>query len=146
MMASQTQVSRTRLTPHAMPDAHEELSTSHSISLPMALLIAGLLLIAASFTPIGDWAAQSQWSAEDSARFDRVSNEYKRSAYQAPARRGRTPDEWEAEREQMRQQMEQLQSQLNWARDQPKLWSRSLLGVGALLSVAGFVAHSKRNS
>jgi len=117
-----------------------------SFSLPVAILVVGVLLIGASFLPLGSWAARSQWSLDDSSAYDRVSNRYKQSAYETPARRGLSQDEWDAEREKMRRQMEALQQKLERAKGQPQLWSRTLLGIGSLLTAVGFYANATRRS
>jgi len=129
-----------------MTDAPRKAPPELSFSLPVALLIVGALLIGASLLPIGDWAAKLQWSAEDSADFDRVSNEYKLSNYKSPARSGLSAAEWEAQREKMRQRMQALQKQLEQAKQLPKRWSRYFLGAGSLLTAAGFYAHASRHS
>ena len=110
------------------------------------MLVGGVLLIAASFLPLGNWAAKSQWTPADSAAYDRVSNEYKLSNYQSPARAGLSQDEWDAQRGRMKQQMQALQHRLDRAKSQPERWGRYLLGVGVLLTAAGFFAHSARQS
>lgn len=117
-----------------------------SFSLPVTMLAVGVLMIGISFLPLGDWAAKSQWTAADSASYDRVSNEYKLSAYQSPARSGLSQDEWDAQRDKMKQQMQALQQKLDRAKSQPKLWSRYLLGVGCLLASAGFFANARQQS
>lgn len=117
-------------------------STSISHLLPMAMLVVGVLLIGASFFPIGQSIARSQWSLEDSAAYDRISTTYKDSAYEIPSRRGLTQTEWQAERARMRQQMEALEQKLEQAKSQPQRWSRYLLGFGVVLVLAGFYAHS----
>ena len=115
-------------------------------SLPLAMLVVGVLLIAASFLPLGNWAARSQWTPSDSAAFDRVSNEYKLSAYQEPARAGLNQAEWDAQRDKMKQQMQALQQRLDRAKSQPQRWSRYLLGIGCLLAATGFYANAVHSS
>ena len=110
------------------------------------MLIVGIMLIGASFLPLGHWAARAQWSLEDTAAYDRISNAYKRSAYESPDRKGLSQAEWDAERERMREQMEALQQRLERAKRQPKRWSRYLLGIGSLLTAAGFYTGSHRQS
>ena len=121
-------------------------SFSLRFSLPMTMLAVGVLLIGASFLPLGNWAARAQWSVEDTAAYDRVSSAYKQSAYESPARKGLSQVEWDAERDRMRQQMEALQQKLDRAKSQPQRWSRYLLGIGALLTAAGFYANAQRHS
>ena len=115
-----------------------------SFSLPVVMLLLGLLMIAASFFPVGNWAAQSQWTRAQSEAYDRVSVEYKRSNYQSAARLGISEAERVAQREKMKQQLDALQTKLDRAKSQPQLWSRYLLGIGSLLTAAGFLAHSSR--
>ncbi len=115
-------------------------------SLPMSMLLVGVLLIGTSFLPIGKWVAQSQWTSDDSAAFDRVSNEYKRTSYQSSARSGLSQAEWDAQRDKMKQQMLALQHRLDHAKAQPKRWSRYLLGIGALLTAVGFYVNAMRRS
>jgi len=111
-------------------------------SLSLALLVVGVLLIGASLLPIGEWVAKSRWSTENSAEFDRISNEYKLSNYKSPARAGVSQAEWEAQRGKMQQRMQALQEQLDQAKLQPKRWSRYLLVFGTLLTAAGFYANA----
>lgn len=125
-----------------MTDDTDKPPFQFSLSLPVALMTLGVLLIGASFLPLGKWAAQSQWTPEDSAAYDRVSQEYKRTTYESPARRGLNQEEWDAQREKMKQQMLALQNRLERAKSQPRLWSRSLLGVGVLLTISGFYANA----
>jgi len=115
-------------------------------TLPAALALLGSLLIVASLLPIGDWAAKSQWTPEDSAAYDRVSTEYKRSNYQSAARLGISETEQQAQREKMKSQLDAMRTRLDRARDQPQRWSRYLLWTGVLLTATGFFAHSIRQS
>jgi hypothetical protein len=121
-------------------------SLSLRFSLPVAMLVVGVLLISASFVPLGSWAARSQWSLEDTAAYDRVSKAYKESAYESPVRSGLSQAEWKAQRDRMRQQMDSLNQKLDRAKRQPQRWSRYLLGIGSLLTAAGFYANSKQQS
>lgn len=105
------------------------------------MIVLGLALISASFFPIGNLAANSQWTAEDSAALDRVSLEYKQANYESPARRGLTPAEHAAQMKKMEQKMRAQEARLERAKSQPKRWSRYLLGIGTLLTLAGFFAN-----
>ena len=113
--------------------------------LPTALLFAGVLLIAASFMPIGRFASQSLWTAENSAEYDRVTQEYKRSTYQTDARSGHSEQENLARRERMKQQIDAMREELEHAKSQPERWSHYFLWAGALLSVAGSVGYFVSN-
>ncbi len=113
--------------------------------LPIVSLIAGALLIAASFFPIGRFASQSLWTVENSAKYDRVTQEYKRSAYQNPARTGLSKKENEARRERMKQQIDVMKERLEYAKNQPELWSRYFLWAGILLAAAGGLGHFASN-
>ena len=117
-------------------------SFSFHLSAPVAMMLGGVLFIGASFLPFGKMATRSQWSVEDSAAYDRVSNAYKQSAYEQPTRRGLSQAGWDAQREQMRQQMEGLYQKLERAKSQPRRWKRYLLGIGTLLTAAGFYANA----
>lgn len=125
-----------------MADELNKKSSQFAFSLPIALMIGGILLIAASFFPLGQLAAQAQWTPEDSAAYDRVSQEFKQSAYESPARRGVDAAEWQAQRDKMEQKMRAMQQRLERAKSQPERWSRYLLGTGVLLTVAGFYANA----
>jgi len=129
-----------------MSRARKKSLPQFSFSLPVAMLVVGVLMIGASFLPLGNWAARSQWTPEDSAVYDRVSGEYKLSAYQSPARAGLSQAEWDSQRDKMKQQMQALQQKLDRAKSQPKRWSRYLLAVGCLLAAAGFFANASRRS
>ena len=106
------------------------------------LMAVGVVLIGTSFLPIGQLAARSQWTPDDSAAFDKISKEYKFSTFDSHERRGLSEAEWEAEREKMKRQMLAFQSKLEQAKAQPKLWGRYLLGAGVALSLVGFYLNS----
>lgn len=139
-----------RLKTVTMTDAMSSDPTSPSfrsaLTLPLLLLVAGVLLIVASFLPLGNFAAQSQWTSQDAAEFDRLGNEYKKITYQSPARMGLSEAEWEAQRKRIRQQIDAFQQRLDQAKAQPARWSRFLLGAGVLLSVAGAVVQAARSN
>ena len=121
-------------------------SFQRSLSLPIASLAAGVLLVGASFLPLGNWVAQSQWTPADSAALDRISYEYKQSVYQSADRAGVSESEWEAQREQMQLRMQALQNKLDRAKSQPERWRNYLMGIGILLTAIGFIAHTARRS
>ncbi len=116
------------------------------ISLPTTCLAVGMLLIAASFLPVGSWVAQSQWTRDDSAAFARVGSEYKRFTLESPARRGLSQAERDAQVAKMEQRMQALQAKLDRAKSQPKRWSRYLLGCGVVFIAVGFFGGSSRES
>ncbi len=121
-------------------------SIEFRFSLPVALVVLGILLIGASFLPIGDLVARSQWTSEDSTAFDRISKEYKRATYDARAQSAVTEQEWEAQREKMRARMQAFEDKLARAKSQPRLWSRYLLGIGVLMTAAGFYMSTNPKS
>ena len=114
------------------------------VSPSLMLMVLGMVLIAASFFPAGDFVNQSSWTREDSAAYDQVTQEYKRSTYQSAARSGLSPQQWEAQRERMKRQLAAMNARLESARQRPQLWSRALLWTGALLTVLGALWHKHR--
>ena len=112
-----------------------------TFSLDVVLLGLGVLVIVASFFPIGNLAAQSLWTKENSAAYDKVTQQYKRSTYQSADRTGLSEEEWQAQRVRMKQQIDAMNVRLKRARNQPKLWSQYLLWAGALLVAGGAVWH-----
>ncbi len=131
---------------HASSRSHPKTTPQIAFSLPVVMLTGGLLLIGASFLPIGDWLARSQWTPEDAAAFGRISSEYKQAVLESPSRRGLSPAEWDAQRDEMKRRMLAWQAKLDRAKSQPSRWRRNLLGVGVLLTAAGFFTNSSRGS
>lgn len=125
-----------------MPEEPAQPTYQFAISFPVALIALGVILIGVSFLPIGQLAARSQWTPEDSAAFDKISKEYKFSTFDSHERRGLSKEEWQAEREKMKRQMLALQNKLEQAKAQPELWSRYLLGAGVVFSLTGFYLNS----
>jgi len=111
---------------------------------PLVLVALGAVLIAASFFPVGYLASEVLWTDADSAAYDRLTTQYKRSAYQTAARAGVTDDEWQAQRERMKQKLDAMNAKLEQARSQPKLWSRCFFLSGALLTASGTIWHRNR--
>ncbi|MEM8945978.1 MAG: hypothetical protein AAGD11_12450 [Planctomycetota bacterium] len=126
-----------------MTDDADKPRIQITFSLPLTLMAIGVVLIGASFLPFGELAARSQWTSEDSAAYDRISQEYKRSSHESPQRRGVNQAEWDAQLAKMKQRMLALENRLERAKSQPQRWSRYLLGVGTLLTAAGFFAGSR---
>ena len=131
----------TNTTIDVMTEPKEKPRRRPEFSWPMFLLTVGILLIGASYLPVGDRAAKYFWTTEDSALYDQVSQEYKRGTYQSAARSGVTEEEWNAQRDRMKQQVDTMRRRLEFAQEQPEFWSRNLLWVGFLLVVAGGASH-----
>jgi outer membrane usher protein FimD/PapC len=115
------------------------------LSGPLVLLGLGILLITSSFFPIGNLAAKSQWSKADSATYDKVTQEYKRSNYQSAARSGLSKEEKISQSERMKKQIDAMNVRLEHARNQPKYWSQSMLWAGAVLVAAGAMWHQLKS-
>ncbi len=122
----------------AMVGERETSSLQLRFSLPVALMIVGILLIGASFLPIGKVVAEAQWTTEDSAAYDRVSREYKFSTFDTHVQHGVSEQEWQSQRDRMKQRMRAYEEKLERAKSQPQLWSRYLMGIGVLVTAAGF--------
>jgi len=116
-------------------------------SLMCVLLIAvGIGLIVASWTPIGRVASRAMWTHEDSAIYSKLRQQLHRATYQSPARAGITEAELKSQQEKMKLHAEAMRRKLDRARQQPRRSSRYLLGVGSLLTAAGFYANATRHS
>ena len=111
--------------------------------LPPALLLLGILLVALSFLPIGSRFAESQWTPEDSAHYDKITQEYKRSQYDTAARSGLSEEEWSSQRQRMKQEIDAMNQKLTRARAQPDFWSTLLLWSGAAFAAVGFFLHKR---
>lgn len=125
-----------------MADDRGKPPVQFNLSLPIALMSVGILLIGASFLPIGKLAAQSQWTTEDSAAYDRVSKEYKSTTYDSHVKHGVSAEEWQEQRENMKQQMRAYEGKLERAKSQPQRWRSYLLGIGVLMTAAGFYVNA----
>ena len=117
------------------------IAATHAIRtvrpIPFILLALGTVLIAASFFPVGRRASEALWTGEDSAAYDQLASQYKRSTYRSAARSGISEEEWEAQRDKMKQSLDAMHGRLQRALNQPKAWSRCLLWLGALLAGCG---------
>jgi len=111
-------------------------------TLVCVLLIAlGIMLIVASWMPIGRVASRAMWTHEDSAAYSELRQQLHRSAYQDPARAGITETQMKAQQEKMKKQAETMHEKLEHARSQPDRWSQYLLWSGALLTGLGGLSH-----
>ena len=81
------------------------------------------------------------WTKEDAAALDRVTVEYKLSAYKSPARAGVSEEEWATQRARMKTKMDAMNEKLRTALDQPERWSRYLLWSGILAVALGAAIH-----
>jgi len=105
------------------------------------LIVLGIGLIVASWTPLGRVASRAMWTHEDSAAYSKLRQQLHRSAYQDPARAGITEAQMKAQREKMERQAEVMHKKLENARLQPQRWSQYLLWSGALLTALGGLSH-----
>lgn len=109
-------------------------------------MVLGVLLILASFFPIGDLVAKSQWTREDSATYDKIATQYKRSAYQPAARQGLSEAELAKQRKKMERRLQAMEQQLQRAREQPKRWSRYLLWGGVAVLAIGLAFNARQRA
>lgn len=115
-------------------------------SLVCILLIAfGVVLIIASWMPLGRVASQAMWTSEDSAAYSKIRQQSHRTAYQSPTRTGNTKAQRKAQQERLKDQAEAMRKKLERARQQPQLWSQYLLWSGTLFTVCGFLGHIANN-
>ncbi|NOY40405.1 MAG: hypothetical protein GXP26_01025 [Planctomycetes bacterium] len=115
-------------------------------SLVCILLIAfGIVLILASWTPLGRVASQAMWTSEDSAAYSKIRQQSHYTAYQSPARAGITEAQRKAQQERLKTQAEAMRKKLERARQQPQRWSQYLLWSGALFTACGFLGHIANN-
>ena len=119
-------------------------TASEVFTTPVICLLLGLLLIVTSFLPLGDWTAQSRWTPEDATHYDRISLEYHMSATRSAGRAGLSQAEMDAQRQRLKEQFEAMRGKLEKSQQQPQLWSRTLLGTGALLASAGLFLYLKQ--
>lgn len=128
---------------HATAKNSSSQEKESTFSYPALVVALGLTLVVMSFLPLGTLAAGHLWTAEDASRYDRITLEYHKSAYQTPARQGLTDSQLQARQERLRKEFESLRDKLASARRQPDTWSRILRWTGSLLtlgSVAGYLA------
>lgn len=110
--------------------------------LGLGLLILGLLMVLASFLPL-EGTRNQQWTPQDAKEYDRLSLAYHESAYQTAARAGRTEEEMQAYRAELKRKFEEKQHQLTLAQEQPQRWSRFLLWTGCVLTGAGYFLSTR---
>jgi len=116
-------------------------SNARRSSLSLLLMVIGIGLIVASWTPIGRVASRAMWTHEDSAVYSKLRQQLHGSAYQSPARAGITEAEMKAQQEKMKTHAEAMRKKLENARSQPRRWSQGLLWSGALLTALGVFGH-----
>jgi len=133
----------------ANPNDQGEGEKAGTFPLPALVVTLGLTLVVLSFLPFGNLVTHRLWTAADAARYDRVTLEYHKSAYQEPARAGLTQSQWQARHEQLQKEFEALRDKLATTRQQPHTWSQFLLWSGALFALGGGLsyraAHSKKD-
>lgn len=101
----------------------------------------GALFILVSFVPLGTMASHSQWTEEDSTSYDRISLEYKKSAYQDPGELGLTEEELAARIEKLKTAADAMREKLKNARQHGDVWSQRLRWIGLATTVLGIVLH-----
>ena len=111
-----------------------------NISLGMFML--GILLILVSILPVHWSASESAWTQEDSDAYQRLSREYKLSAYKTAAEMGLQPAEHQRQLQQLKSSVEAMRDKLAGARNRGEFWQRTMWWSGLLsLAMAG-VAYS----
>jgi len=115
-------------------------------ALPVVAITLGAALVGASLSPIANFAGRGLWNDEDAAAYVRISGEFHRSLNQSPELAGLTEAERNAQREHLQSEFDALHDKLQYAREQPKLWSRYLLWSGLLLTVLGGLGYRRRGS
>lgn len=101
----------------------------------------GALLIMGSLLPLGAIASQSQWTEKDSAAYDRISLEYKKSAYQDAGELGLTEEDQAVRIEKLKTAVDSMRDKLDNARRQGDVWSRQLRWIGLATTALGIVLH-----
>jgi len=107
------------------------------LSIPLGAILVGVLLILSSLLPLGDLATRSQWTDKDAENFALLSEQYHRSAHQAPGRTGLDAEQMDLQHGKLKSSFEAMHKKLEHARQQPQRWSQYLLWSGALLAALG---------
>lgn len=105
------------------------------------LIIIGIVLIIASWAPIGHVVSRAMWTREDSASYSELRQQIHGSAYQSTARTQVTEAQTEVQPERLRIQAEAMRKKLEHARQQSLLWSEYSLWSGSLLTAIGALCH-----
>ncbi len=114
-------------------------------TIPLGIILVGVLLILSSFLSLGELAARSEWTDQSATDYATLSEQYHRSAYQT-GRKGNLTTKQEHQHQQLKISFDTMRNKLKRAQGQPQRWSRYLLGIGTLLTAAGFFAHTSRSS
>ena len=128
-----------------MNEAHAD-STGRKLSLDsnvfsLLAATAGALLILGSLLPAGNPSDVSSWTNDDSAAYERISQEYHRLSYESPDRSGLTEKQLETQRDAARRQFDALRAKLRDAQSEPLTWKRQMFWSGVLLAVLGGLGH-----
>ncbi len=110
-------------------------------ALTVCAIAVGLSLVLASHFPFGSLVRDRLWTGEDAARYNRITLEYHKSAYQTPARKGLTEPQMEARQQRLRKEFESMRDRLTTARRQPRAWRQMLLWTGATLIMIGIAGR-----
>lgn len=110
-------------------------------SLPLVLIVLGMVLIGCSFLPVGDFRKEQLWTAEDAAKLSALREKYHETSYATPERLGLSKEELAEQRKRMKQSIESSTQRLENARNQTALWSRYLLWSGVLATAVGTLWH-----
>jgi len=110
-------------------------------SLPVAAVLAGVVLILFSLLPWDNFWKESLWTMEDSQAFEKIAAEYHKISYQTPERAGVSEEQLKAQIEKAKAQLDTLQTKLQSARQRPLVWKRILLWAGVLLTTCGCVGQ-----
>jgi hypothetical protein len=119
-------------------DTHSQVTHRY---VPISLLAAGILLIIASWTSIGQLATDAAWAPEDAEVYGRLVQENHSLSYQSAERSGLTEEEFAAKRKNIEDKLKTMIGKLEYAKSQPAVWSRYLFWTGTALTVLGTLAH-----
>lgn len=101
------------------------------------LLVLGILLIIASWTPICQVATNAVWDREDTIAYGELVQENHRLAYQAVERSGLTEEQLEAKRKKVKDALATKTQELKYAKTRSELWSRIFFLTGSMFAAIG---------
>ena len=105
------------------------------------LLVAGIVLIALSWTSIGDFASETAWTTDDTAVYARLVQENHSLEYSTASQAGLTEDEFQAKKQDTRHRLDRMIDKLEYAKSRSAAWSRMLFAAGVALSATGAFLH-----
>lgn len=121
--------------------AEESSKRKYLAALPVLCCLIGIALVFSSLLPLGPAAARSNWTIEDSNKYQRVTEEFKISAYKSPGDLGLTEEEYAKRQQELLTAVEALREKLQNARQSGSVWKQRLWWSGLVTTFFGLVLH-----